>query len=69
MYDRNRDVIDKLKMDLSKVERELELLERERDSLLSKKKTILKELGEHSDEQYEQDMLALVYEQRKKDTK
>ncbi|MCR5452166.1 MAG: hypothetical protein K6F00_06000 [Lachnospiraceae bacterium] len=66
MLERNRDLIDKLKAELAKVERDISALEKERDDLLSKKKMLLKEIGDHSDEKYEQDMLSLVYEQRKK---
>ena len=69
MLDRNRDLIDKLKIDLKKIERDIESLEKDREILLSKKKAILKEISDHSDEKYEQDMLALVYEQRKKSGK
>ena len=46
--------------------RSLEKLEAELSRLAGKENHILEELAKYSDEKYEEDMLQLVYEQRKK---
>ena len=62
----DKDIIDKLKLELSRIDREIDLAQKDLDRLNGRKKQIMEQMAEHSDEQYEEDMLSLVYEQRKK---
>lgn len=62
----NKEVIHDLKLELKSVQAEKEKLEAELSRLAGKENHILEELGKYSDEKYEEDMLQLVYEQRKK---
>ncbi len=62
----DKDIIDKLKLELSRIDRDIDLAQKELDRLNGRKKQIMDQMAEHSDEQYEEDMLSLVYEQRKK---
>lgn len=62
----NKEVIHDLKLELKSVQAEKEKLEAELSRLAGKENHILEELGKFSDEKYEEDMLQLVYEQRKK---
>ncbi len=62
----DKDIIDKLKLELSRIDREIDLVQKDLDRLNGRKKQIMEQMAEHSDEQYEEDMLSLVYEQRKK---
>ena len=60
------DVVYKLKRNLEKIEREIEIKEKELAELYGDKKQIVNDLGKLSDEQYESETLAKVYEQRRK---
>ena len=62
----NKEVIHDLKLELQSIQAEKEKLEAELSRLAGKENHILEELGKFSDEKYEEDMLQLVYEQRKK---
>lgn len=62
----NQEIIHDLKMDLQRIQAEKEKLEAELSRLSGKETHILEELAKFSDEKYEEDMLQLVYEQRKK---
>jgi len=60
-----REVIEDLKIELARLEGEEKRLEDELDIIRSQKKQILDQLSENSDEKYEEDMLARVYQQRR----
>lgn len=62
----NKEIIEDLKVELSSLEAEEEQLRKDIERIESKKKQILEEIAQHSDEKYEEDMLALVYQQRRK---
>ena len=62
----NKEVIHDLKLELQSIQAEKAKLEAELSRLAGKENHILEELGKYSDEKYEEDMLQLVYEQRKK---
>ena len=62
----NKEVIHDLKFELQNIQAEKAKLEAELSRLAGKENHILEELGKYSDEKYEEDMLQLVYEQRKK---
>lgn len=62
----NKEIIHDLKVDLQRIQAEKAKLEEELNRLSGKEKHIIEELGKFSDEKYEEDMLQLVYEQRKK---
>mgnify|MGYP006988873060 CR=1 FL=1 len=62
----NREAIDDLKFRLKRVQAEKARLEDELSRINGEEKSILKQLGQFSDEAYEEDMLAKVYEQRKR---
>lgn len=62
----NKDIIEDLKLQLSRLDDEAEQLRKELERIEGKKNQIMKEIAEHSDEKYEEDMLAQVYQQRRK---
>ncbi|MBE5907935.1 MAG: hypothetical protein IKR14_07895 [Lachnospiraceae bacterium] len=62
----NKEIIEDLKVELSSLEAEEEQLRKDIERIEGKKKQILEEIAQHSDEKYEEDMLALVYQQRRK---
>ena len=62
----NKELIHDLKLELQSIQAEKEKLEAELSRLAGKENHILEELGKFSDDKYEEDMLQLVYEQRKK---
>lgn len=62
----NKDIIDDLKLQLSRLDDEAEQLRKELERIEGKRNQIMKEIAEHSDEKYEADMLQQVYEQRRK---
>lgn len=66
MTDYEKEVVSNLKFDLSRLEEDIERTQNEMDRLLAKKKAILDELAKHTDQKYEEDMLAMVYDQRRK---
>ena len=61
----DKDTIDRLRMELNRLDRDIELAQKELDRLLGRKKKIMEEMSMHSDEKYEEYVLTLVYEQRK----
>ena len=65
MTDYDKEVVSGLKFDLSILEEDIEKAQKELDRLLAKKKAILDELAKHTDQKYEADMLARVYDQRR----
>ena len=62
----NKDAMDELKFQLHRLEEEEERARKELQHIIDRKESILDELGKFSDTKYEEDMLAMVYEQRKK---
>ena len=62
----NKEIIEDLKVELSSLEAEEEQLRKDIERIEGKKNQIMKEIAEHSDEKYEEDMLAQVYQQRRK---
>lgn len=61
-----RHEIEKLKMEIDDIELKEKQLRDELERLSAKKTELLRQIAEKSDEKYEQDMLELVYQQRKK---
>lgn len=62
----NKEAIHDLKIELQFIQTEKAKLEAELSRLAGKEKHIMEELAKYSDEKYEEDMLQLLYEQRKK---
>lgn len=62
----NKEMIEDLKVQLNKVQSERKKLEEELRRLQVEEKRILEEISGLSDTKYEESMLQLVYEQRKK---
>ncbi|SEI64836.1 hypothetical protein SAMN02910453_0980 [Lachnospiraceae bacterium A10] len=60
-----RHEIEKLKMEIDDIELKEKQLRDELERLSAKKTELLRQIAEKSDEKYEQDMLELVYQQRK----
>ena len=60
-----RHEIEKLKMEIDDIELKEKQLRDELERLSVKKTELLRQIAEKSDEKYEQDMLELVYQQRK----
>ena len=60
-----RHEIEKLKMEIDDIELKEKQLRDELERLSAKKSELLRQIAEKSDEKYEQDMLELVYQQRK----
>ena len=56
---------ERLKADLKNVEFEEQRLKEELQKLAAQKKQILNELAKYTDTKHQEDMLALVYKQRK----
>ncbi len=56
---------ERMKRELRDIEAEEENLKRELSRLEGKRQLILKQLGEFTDDRYEEDMLTMVYEQRR----
>ncbi len=61
-----REIRDTLKIRIQKIETEVKRLQDEISRLEGEKKQLMKEMAEHSDASYEENMLQLVYEQRHK---
>lgn len=61
----DRAMEDKLKKDLKNVEAEQERLKREQERLEGEKQQILKQLGELQKDRNPEDLLAMVYQQRR----
>ena len=66
MTEYEKEVVSNLKLELSRVEEDVVRAQIELDRLVARKKQILDELAKHSDQRYEEDMLARVYDQRRK---
>ena len=62
----NKELIEDLKLQLHRLEEESDQLHKELERIEGKKIQIMKEIAEHSDEKYEEDMLSKVYQQRRK---
>ena len=63
--DASNAIAERLKKELSEIEYEEGRLKRELADLEGKRQTILKQLSTFTDDQYEEDMLHKVYEQRR----
>ncbi len=66
MTSNDKEIVDKLQIELTRIDREIELAQKDMDRLVGRKKQILDEIAKHTDEEYEDKILSLVYEQRKK---
>lgn len=62
----DKEIIEDLKVELSKLENEAEQLRKDLDRIEGRKKQIMQEIADHSDEKYEEEILAQVYQQRRK---
>lgn len=60
----DRDIVEDLQLRVKELDSEIKMKQEELDALRAEKAKCLKEMGEHSDEKYQQDMLEMVYEQR-----
>ncbi len=60
----DKEIIEDLKFRLYKLESEEEKLQKELERIGREKRAILDEISRHSNVDYEQNMLELVYEQR-----
>ena len=56
---------ERMKRELKDIEAEQANLKRELSRLEGKRQLIIKQLGEFTDDKYEEDMLTMVYEQRR----
>jgi hypothetical protein len=63
------DLVEDLRIKVKELEAQIKIKEEELSELNNERAKLLKEIGEHSDEKYEQNMLELVYEQRKRGRK
>ena len=63
------DLVEDLRIKVKELDSQIKEKEEELSELNSERARYLKEIGEHSDEKFQQDMLELVYEQRKKNKK
>ena len=61
-----RQEIEDLKFQIDQIEQKEKQLKDELERLNNEKAEILRQISEKSDERYEQDMLELVYQQRRK---
>lgn len=61
-----RQEIEELKFQIDQIEQKEKQLKDELERLNNEKAEILRQISEKSDERYEQDMLELVYQQRRK---
>ena len=61
-----RQEIEQLKFQIDQIEQKEKQLKDELERLNNEKAEILRHISEKSDERYEQDMLELVYQQRRK---
>ncbi|MDD6381488.1 MAG: hypothetical protein PUG04_07400 [Lachnospiraceae bacterium] len=60
----DRDIVEDLQLRVKELDSEIKMKQEELDALRAEKAKCLKEMGEHSDEKYQQDLLEMVYEQR-----
>ena len=63
------DLVEDLRIKVKELDSQIKEKEEELSELNSERARYLKEIGEDSDEKFQQDMLELVYEQRKKNKK
>ena len=63
------DLVEDLRIKVKELDTQIKEKEEELSELRGERARYLKEIGEHSDEKFQQDMLQLVYEQRKKNKK
>ncbi len=62
----DREKVDEYKIKVQEIDRKIKELEMEIENLRAERSVYIKEIGERTDEKYEQTLLNLVYEQRKK---
>ncbi|MBQ1843699.1 MAG: hypothetical protein II133_03800 [Lachnospiraceae bacterium] len=60
----DREIVEDLQIRIKEIDNEIKIKEEELQSLQAEKARCMKEMGEHSDEKYQQNVLELVYEQR-----
>lgn len=60
------DLVEDLRIKVKELDSQIKEKEEELSELKGERARYLKEIGDHSDEKFQQDMLELVYEQRKK---
>lgn len=63
------DLVEDLRIRVKELDTQIKEKEEELAELKGERGRYLKEIGEHSDEKFQQSMLQLVYEQRKKTKK
>ena len=60
----DREIVEDLQIRIKEIDSEIKIKEEELQSLQVEKARCMKEMEEHSDEKYQQNVLELVYEQR-----
>ncbi|MDY3991848.1 MAG: hypothetical protein SOY96_08285 [Lachnospiraceae bacterium] len=60
------DLVEDLQIKVKELDSQIKAKEEELEELKGERGRYLKEIGEHSDEKFQQNMLELVYEQRMK---
>ncbi|MGN0240669.1 MAG: hypothetical protein ACI4CS_03185 [Candidatus Weimeria sp.] len=63
------DLVEDLRIKVKELDSQIKEKEEELSELKSERARYLKEIGDHSDEKFQQNLLELVYEQRKKNKK
>lgn len=62
----DREKVDECKQKVKEIDQKIGELEKEIEGLRAQRNECIKVIGEHTDDKYEQKLLNLVYEQRKK---
>lgn len=60
----DKELLEDLQIKIKQLDSDIKIKEDELNSLKAERAKYMKELGEHSDEQYQQNILELVYEQK-----
>ncbi|MDD6428451.1 hypothetical protein [Candidatus Weimeria sp. HCP3S3_B5] len=60
----DREIVEDLQIRVKELDNEIRIKEEELAALKAERARCIKEMGDHSDEKYQQNMLELVYEQR-----
>lgn len=60
----DREILEDLQLKIKELDNDIKIKEDELQSLKNERAQYVKEMGEHSDEKYQQNVLEMVYEQR-----
>lgn len=64
MDNSDKELLEDLQIRAKQLDNEISIKQGELNALQAEKAQVMKEIGEHSDEKYQQNVLELVYEQR-----